>query len=95
MRPIKQILEIQNAIKLNGLTQAAIAERADVTATMVSKVVNGHAVSAKIERAINDAVGRDVFAMGGDSAREGADSGGAGAVSDSQQPASPSVPGGN
>lgn len=73
MRPLQQVQKIKNALELAGYTQAAIAEKTGKSTAMVSRVVRDNysdsgiqpspKTVALIEAAINETVGRDVFAL--------------------------------
>ncbi len=44
--------EIRNALRLNGITQADIAEMQDVSAPTVSLVIDGRTVSTSVQKCI-------------------------------------------
>lgn len=71
MRELINILYIQNAIKLAGTSQAKIARKAGRSRAMVSMVIQGKIKSAPMEKAINEAVGRNVFTMEESPTKEG------------------------
>lgn len=61
-RPLIQILQIRNALALAGTSQAKIARKLGIGHSTVSGVILGSEISARVVKAINKAVGRDIFA---------------------------------
>ena len=62
MRTLEQVLQIQNALALAGKNQADIARKLGISEAAVSLVVRGKSASGPVCSAINEAVGRDIFA---------------------------------
>jgi len=51
--------DIQSALKKNGITQKAIAQKLGVSEMSVSIIIHRHRTSDRIMRAVADAIGRD------------------------------------
>lgn len=63
MRTLEQVFDIKAALAIAGTSQAEIARSNGWSDALVSAVVRGKAVSAPVQNAINEAVGRDVFSV--------------------------------
>ena len=55
--------QIKAAIRMCGTTPTAIAEELEVSRSMVSHVINGHAKSERIAKKISDVTGMTVETM--------------------------------
>jgi len=51
--------DIQSALKKNGITQKAIAEKLGVSEMSVSIIIHRHRTSDRIMRAVAEAIGRE------------------------------------
>ena len=61
MRTLEQVWKIKTALAIAGTSQADIARKLGISEASVSLVVFDRSTSARVEAAINEAVGRDIF----------------------------------